>query len=350
MMGQKILVVSDLHLLEGELEEYRWTIFLQLTDLIVENNVRLILILGDLFDRKDRHAGTLINRTIEALRSLGIPIMILAGNHDAPMDYENYYWKFLNRVPGLTYIMRPEHISIEGVGIESVHVWLLPFSHNPAEDWKDLALGHAQALFMHQTMAGAVLNGDNFKAERDANPMPTLPDIPIYSGDVHRPQVVDNVVYVGVPYPTRFGETWPCRCLLLDTDDLGRYVSIPLDNIKRRVLETGSLDQLYELAITHHLRKGDQIRVRFSLTQDSITNWTETEACIKTWARERGFNLLSVEATFAQVIPHAQDTTVATQAAVEELSHETILNLYASEEKLSQELVDVGLELLRSTE
>ena len=83
------LLTADLHLTDNDTEFYRWDIFGVLEEEAVKNNVAIIGILGDAFDRKDRHTAKLVNKLIAALLNLRSKtqamIVLLAGNHDAPL-------------------------------------------------------------------------------------------------------------------------------------------------------------------------------------------------------------------------------------------------------------------------
>ncbi len=59
--------------------------FVKLIDLAVEESVAFVIIAGDVYDGdwKDYNTGLFFNRQMGRLRAAGIPVYILAGNHDA---------------------------------------------------------------------------------------------------------------------------------------------------------------------------------------------------------------------------------------------------------------------------
>ena len=340
-MGNKILLISDLHLTDNPLEDYRWRVFSQACALCDEHKVREVFILGDMWDRKDRHSATLLNRTVQELGTLialtGVKIRILMGNHDAPIA-GTPYWDFLNSL-GFRYVTTPYFDP-------DYEIWLLPFSPNPAEEWKEFPFQRSKALFMHQTVAGAAIEGSR-KIEKAPNPMPIFPrGIPIYSGDVHRPQTVGSVTYIGTPYPTRFGEDWDCRALLLDSDNFKAFQELPLNNLRRRIMDVKAVEELGMLLETGYVERGDQVRVRFHLNQDNFTRWATDELKVRAWAEQNSIILLSVEAVLEQTITRGEDTSVAQAENVEQLAPEDILRLFAQDSDLSDEVQARGLELV----
>lgn len=336
-----LLLVSDLHLTDNPQDEYRWIVFPQLAGLCEEFKVKTIFFLGDVWDRKDRHSGTLLNRTVAELSWLqditSASIYVLMGNHDEPVNGVPY-WSFLDALNSIHYVTEPFlH--------PDLNIWLLPFSSNPVEAWKDLPLRQARALFLHQTVEGALIENDR-KIEKVPHPMPILPrGALVYSGDVHRPQTVGGVTYVGTPYPTRFGETWPGRVLILD-EEL-RYREVALQNLRKVIIDCDSPEQFHRKLLQGEAAKDDQVRVRCQLDQETITSWTEMELGIRNIAKTFELNLLSVEATFVQVMPKAEDTSITQTENVEQLPPAEILNLFAKDEGLSEEVVDVGQDLIR---
>jgi DNA repair exonuclease SbcCD nuclease subunit len=334
-----ILLVGDPHLTDNPLDAYRWDLFKQIADICKIDKITYVFILGDGWDRKDRHSAKLVNQSIGALQWLseqGLETYVLAGNHDSPIYGGVHYWEFLNELDGVHYITKPEFL-------ENIEVWLLPFSSNPAEDWKDLKLELGKALLMHQTVAGALVERD-YKLEK-GDKLPTLPNIPIYSGDVHRPQTLGNITYIGAPYPTRFGEDWECHVLVTDTENW-KAKEIPLENIRRLTMNVMSVDEVFQLL--QGTRIGDQLRIRFYITQETFPRWAEIEKDIRDLVKVKEVQLLSLEAIFQQTFERGSETAIA-QAGIEQISPEQVVTLFADEEKLIPELKAMGLEIIKET-
>lgn len=327
------LITTDLHLTDNPTDEYRWKIFDTLVELAKKYKVNEIDMLGDCWDRKDRHSSKLVNKSIDAFQTLQLEtkaeIVLLAGNHDQPLNGP-YYWEFLDDL-GIDYITKP---TIDDV-------WYLPFSSNPLRDWEALSLGNAKAVFMHQTVQGAIVDGDR-KIPNTPHPLPVLPTIPIFSGDVHRPQTIGNLVYVGTPHPIRYSETWRNRLLLVKDDKFDDFQSIWLDGTRRAILDISSTDELKKL----DYKQGDQVRVRYSFNNTTITDWASEQEVIAEWAKNCGIHVESVEACLKGdgLKPEPQEAD-----SLELLKPDEVVKLFADDEKLSQDLIDMGLELVKES-
>jgi len=340
----RLLLFSDPHFVDVPSEEYRWT-FLEetLPRICEEQKVSDVFCLGDLTDRRDRHSGRLVNRLVQGLRRLGISTLM--GNHDAPLD-KNPYWNFLNdsetvdlTVPSY-YIIKPEIVQWS-----NKQFLFLPYSSNPVIDWAPFDLASFDCLFMHQTVEGALIERDRRIDAASAHKLPTLPsNVPIYSGDVHRPQTMGNLVYVGTPYPTRFGEDWPGRVLIIDTNNPMDYKAIDVPGARKIILDLNPANMEGKLR-NLDLKPGDQVRVRYNLSTSLLTSWSEDEPAIKDAIEKTGAVLLSSEVILQEDIT-VEGKTVANNS-LEELSNEEVLRLFAKEEGLAQDLIDTGIYILR---
>jgi len=338
-MGMNSLLSTDWHLTDNPIEEYRWEVFNLLQELAEQHNVKRIYCLGDLWDRKDRHSAKLLNRTVQAFQTLhdetGAEIYILMGNHDCPL-IGTPYWSFMNEL-GIHYVTEP--ILLNGI-------WLLPFSSNPKDEWKELKLYDSHAIFMHQTVVGSQIEGDRV-IDTEPHPMPLLPrGIPVYSGDVHRPQVVGGVIYVGVPHPTRFGESWPNRVVLIKQGDFRHPQFIAVRTIRRLVVEIEQVQQLD----TYQLRAGDQVRVRYKLNNAEMMQWATREAAILDWASRKSIVIVSIEAILMQDMEDSDSTSQQIDGDFGLLSPEATIRSFSADEGLGDDVMQCGLALLKEAQ
>jgi hypothetical protein len=170
--------------------------------------------------------------------------------------------------------------------------------------------------------------------------MPKLPEgIPIFSGDVHRPQTILGITYVGAPYPIKFNETWDNRIILIENEDFKNYKSIPVDIMKRAILDISSSDELKFIKY----KPGSQLRIRYKLTGSQLTKWPVEEDIIRTWCKTLGVNLVSLEAMFEG---NGLKPDV-TSDQIELMPPEEIIKMFCKEEKLSDGILDMGLSLLK---
>lgn len=320
-----ILLTTDWHLTDDADNEYRWEVFDILAEIITKETISLVVLAGDLSDRKDRHKGAFVNRVVAEISAVAyrVPFYILKGNHDQPLTGPAY-WQFLNEIEQVRFIDEP---------VVSNNCLFLPHSRNPVKDW------HAhffkmqfKAILMHQTVKGARDGATILEGE----PLPDLPtDIPIYSGDIHVQQKIRNITYIGAPHPVRYGDSYPCRMLLLREDDLAIEKEIKLNPIQKTIVEITSLDDLKKFK----LHKADQVRIRFSMPAANLTEWPQIEQALEKWSAKAGVEVASIE----PVLVMGPKAGSYNQWG----NPEEVLRMFAASEGIEGDLLDVGLELLR---
>ncbi len=210
-----ILLTADLHLDDKPQNAYRWMIFKVLRDKIKHYGVRKLIILGDLTDNKDNHSSILVNRLVEhfiELLSTGCQIYILKGNHDY-IDPDYPYFRFLNNFDRLHYINTPTSEFIRfGTDIKFL---LIPHTRDPNKDWSMLDLSFCRYVFLHQTFQGAVAS-NGVKLDGISSNIFKRLECRVYSGDIHVPQKLGPVEYVGAPYRIHFGDNFQPRMVMLN--------------------------------------------------------------------------------------------------------------------------------------
>lgn len=332
-----MLLTADLHLTDQPEDEYRWAVFAALRAELskVDSDV---YILGDLCDRKDRHSATLVNRLVTeltALRDAIAPyeIHIIMGNHDQPLKGEPF-WSFLSLLDGVHFHTQPTELNND--------LLLLPFTSNPREAWADIDLEAYRGIFLHQPVDGA--RGENGMAI-SGSPMPALPpSCAVYAGDIHVPQEVRGLTYVGAPHPIKFGDSYPCRLLRLDH----RFRIVKeaiLDPARKTMLDMRAET---EAQLISELREGfnrrDVVKVRYHLPLDIIDTWPRIKARVTHEIAKRGVALRGIEAI-------VEMTRAAGRTATEmlEAQHpEEVLRSFGETEALSKAVLDVGMTYLRA--
>lgn len=324
------LLAADTHFTDNQIDEYRWKVFDFLAEIVIKENVNHIYIMGDFVDRKDRHSGRLVNKLVDNLSLLkertGSLVSIIAGNHDSPIE-GIHYWEFLNKYEGIHYITQPE--------FHYGQIFVLPFSSNPIRDWKDLPFKNAHAILMHQPVQGAFV--DEYRKLEKAPVLPPLPNIPVFSGDIHRPQSLDNIVYIGVPHPVHFNEDWKHRVILIKDSKFKKYQEIYLSTIRRSILEISSASELKD-----GFKEGDQVRIRVKLDGKNLSNWPVEQQAVLDWAKKKGVFVASLEATIQGDAVKKEE-----KETIEIMNPEQILRQYGAQEKLSDDVIEMGLQLLK---
>lgn len=253
-MGDTILLISDLHFDDSLESEYKWGIFNEIKSIYKETQFDGLFILGDITDKKDRHSGRLVNRLVTELSNLSIPIYILRGNHDG-LDPNYPYFDFLNHYQNMKFI---KEVTI----FENLSRPLAFYPHNTADQYVKIS---GSISFFHQTFSGTIYeNGQQAQGDHFVDPeFGSL----CFSGDIHKPQQVGDVIYIGSPYHTRHGDSFDPRVILLDLDSLS-YKSIPVDLAKKITLSITSIEE-FEEKIGQYSE--DMVRIQINGIDNDLT-------------------------------------------------------------------------------
>jgi hypothetical protein len=122
--------------------------------------------------------------------------------------------------------------------------------------------------------------------------------------------------------------------LVLD-DDYNIHKEIILHPPQKAVVVLSNIDDLKKL---RDIKAGDQVHIRFNLEPSDVENWGKIEAAITWWAKEAGVTVARTEALV---------TTPGVGDLDPEVSPEALLREFASQEKLTEGLLQTGLDLLK---
>lgn len=329
------LLVSDTHFTDSPNDEYRWQIFPTLERIAHEHEISEVVHLGDVTDRKDNHSRILVNKLIENFSHLQsfcqVNVLALAGNHDAPISGP-YYWRFLDKL-GIRYIQKPEIYN---------GVYLLPFCHNPQQEWAGINVSGCKAVFMHECVDGVVVGGGRV-LRSDVTLDKVLPGIriPVFSGDIHKPQECGGVFYIGAAHPVKFDEVWPNRVVVIKDDCFTNPIIIQVHSIRKAILDIHSSLELEQTVYS----KNDQIRIRYHLASDKLTSWMDEQEAIRNWAKKREVTIASVEAVL--IGDGIKQNTSVEAKQLELMRPEEVVESFASTEKLSHDILQMGKEIIR---
>lgn len=299
---------------------------------IYAHQVKSFRCLGDITDAKDNHSARLVNRVVEAFR--GLPCkdkLIMAGNHDWLIQGQEFF-RFMGGDAGTQFITKPT----EDPDVKGPVTCYLPHSKNPARDWRGMSFDAYDFVFMHQTITGArASNGQVLEGE-------TLPDYRaagrVYSGDVHVPQTIQGVTYIGAPYHVHFGDNYTPRVLLLDRD--GREVWLRYPSPRRLMLTASTLKDLQRV----ELSPGDQVKVALVLSAAEKHEWSEFRRNALAVLEERGAIVCGMR---MQLENTAQSRQGRTRTRLNRLTPEDALARFVEREELGGTALDIGLELMR---
>src|SRR3990167_1857696 len=329
------IIMSDLHLTSAARDEYRWGLFPWLGEVTdkIPAPIHDLFILGDLTDAKDRHDSVLVNRLVGALVNLYRrcklhQIYILHGNHDG-VDPQTPYFKFLSCFPFIKYINTPTTMEIS-----NLDVLFLPHSRNPVEDWKDLDLHAPDFILMHGTVSGALAE--------NGQPLPSsLPKTlfhgvrgKVISGDVHVPQKIGPVEYVGSPYPVHFGDTFTPRMIMyLDKKRVGD-ISMPC--LRRHAITVRSLKELE----VGKFSVGDQIKIKLRLARAEYVDWPKRKKEVQEFCDAHELDLCGLQ------LEPMQRIKIRGPAVTKSIDPKTVFDQFCARQKITNLVQEVGTELL----
>lgn len=208
-----VIATADLHLDNRPDHEYRWEIFDYIETVAKVKKANSIIIAGDITDIKDHHTNQfickLVERVMQMASATSCRVFLLKGNHDyIDGDFP------LIRVFDHVKVVAPEKINIVPVWKQD-SVWVpgigvtefIPHTRGEPEPLKrsehespELVVCHQHFEGAHSSSGDVIPGGDPvFKSIKDSDALKI-------AGDIHAPQVVDGVQYLGAPHPIQFGD------------------------------------------------------------------------------------------------------------------------------------------------
>jgi calcineurin-like phosphoesterase family protein len=277
------LVTSDLQLQDGPRDRYRTDFVVKtLPELISKYKADQLLVLGDICEKKDFHPAPLVNEIVSCFSDLSqkCQIIILQGNHDhvhktAPYFeflscFENIYW-----------------ISVPTVRDDCL---FLPHTREYKKDWKGVNFSGHDFIFSHNIFDGVKANGQKLSGI----PLSVFPDDAfVISGDVHHPQSLGVVTYVGSPCLCDHGDDYQPRVLLLDGLDVK---SIKVYGQQKRLIwcSVNKIAGVRELAFDHDANANDIVKIKVELTMEDVAQWPEIRQEVEQWAIKNKFVVNSI--------------------------------------------------------
>lgn len=329
LLEYPILLTSDTHFTDSPQDAYRFGLFPWIRQIIKEQGVRTVIFGGDLTDAKDEHPARLVNQVVEGCTSLGVPCIFNLGNHDYA-QLEHPFFKFLNQINGFQFVTAPTVIGN----------WvLIPHSKQRPLPGLDLVRESTAFCLLHQTFAGArASNGQVMEGELYADHLPHARTCHYLSGDIHVPQTVGQVEYVGSPYHVHFGDRFAPSVMLIRSPRIKpvRYTWAGLHRFTTTIASVRELDDL-------HAQMGDQLKVKVKITRAELADWQSIKSGVQSWCDHKGVRLCGLELIPPPVRKQLKHhTSGLTRAA----SPASVLERYADYKKLTDAELELGLELI----
>lgn len=325
----KQLLIADPHWSSEPEDAYRWGIFPWLRQQAFDE----LYILGDLTVHKDRHPSLLVNNFVDGLVSLTEggkrDVHILAGNHDSK-DPQWPFFRFVKHIPGIHFFHETQYFNIP-VGRQTKSLAIIPFwpaDNHPWEAWQPADI----ALF-HGTVVGSLVE----------NGMPMQSGVPaeafkkfgkVWAGDIHVPQDIGNVEYIGAPYHIHYGDKFIPRVVLLNNWEYEMDLHYP--TIRKELVLIRSPEDMKQLAT---MPAGSQVKVRVELPYAQAGEWEVYRDGILGIIEAAKLHLGGLELVSEKQV--AGVVEVATQMVAK--PDKEIVQDYGKMEKLSDERIETGV-------
>lgn len=248
----KELITSDLHLTDNQRDAYRFHLFDWLIKIIDTRGIDRVCILGDLTDAKNYHSAELTNRVTDCIAGLAAKakrVDILRGNHDGT-DPAMPFFKFLGEIPNVRFFSEPTLVRGDA---------FIPHT----TDVRDFKAVRAKRAFTHCTFKTAISESGQVM---EGLPLSSVSQyVRVFSGDVHVPQNVGNVTYVGAPYTIRFGDRFKPRVLILDGNT---QISVDVPGPRKVSIDIKPGDALPDIT------RGDIIQANVHLRMTDVQQWS----------------------------------------------------------------------------
>ena len=289
-----LLLLADIHLTDAYKDNYRWGLFDWLENKQKKYHFTKVVILGDLTEKKNNHSALFVNKFVEALLYSQLSFIILMGNHDYEADQDPFF-RFLRFFPTIHYIKQPaEYKWITNEKGKYKNLLFLPHTRMPIDDWSGINLNLPDYIFMHQTVTGSIAsNGQKLIGELDDS-LPVGEHTKVYSGDIHVPQRVGPIEYVGSPYHVHFGDNFSPRALLIYPD--GDRIVLHFQTLQRFVATVSDPEEIRKL----NCRENDQIEVRIRLHQREIGKWAALKRLTSEICIERKLDIRAIKPDIIQ--------------------------------------------------
>lgn len=338
-----ILVTADVHLSANPRDAYRHEFMRKLPALAKKHKTELILILGDFTEEKDAHTAELVNSVVDHFQALSqiAPVIALQGNHDWLSSPDNPYFAFLRHIDGVSWVGRPTPLSRLSNVPATVSkalgpAILLPHTPNPDREWEDIDFDGYDWAFCHQTFAGTSSDSGYKLSGVSLSLFPK--QLKVVSGDIHTPQTLGNVTYVGSPFRIDYGDEFQPRILLIES---GKMRSLPVGGSQKRLIEVKSLAELKQDKV-QLAGPNDILKVRLEICPNQHAEWPSLVAEVKAWGAKNGYIIDTVQ----PIVVGGQKSMMKERKNHTTQTDEQLLAEYAAARSVDEKTVKTGLGLL----
>jgi len=279
------------------------------------------------------------------------------------------FFGFLDFIPNVRFITDPELLPVGNLKVLALpHAHSGPTSRN-AEAGGDkgsrntlvgrkvtemVGEGGFDMIWIHNTVRGSVYSNGRVLENHGVDLCPpSKPSprrhtglyeglgVPIIAGDVHVPQEVGPVTYLGAPHPVRFGDTWLPRFMLFE-DEVG-LKSISIDAIQKHSLTLTGPESCEDAL--EEVGGGDQVKIIVRLARDEMGMWQSLRESLFAQAGKVG---ASIESIAMQCYEETNLPEKEVDLASANLSVKETYDRYCKENLISSRLAEAGSRILGS--
>lgn len=339
-----VLATADLHLDDNPRNADRWNLFPWLKTQAKKTGAKQLIIAGDVTDAKDRHNAKLVNRLVKEVWDLSglLEVIISKGNHDF-IDEPSPFFGFLNNsgfADRVRFINEPTELDLDDGTAEGGRTkrstLILPCTKDWDANYGKLDFKPYRYIFAHQTFDGA-------RSENGTQLPGVSPSVfastkaGVFSGDIHVPQDVGRVHYIGAPYRIRFGDAFTPRVLLLRH---GKSSDLHFPAKGRELIEARSLAAVKAA----EFEMGTQVKIRIKLKRAEYATWPEIRKGVQELVERRGWELCGLELVAVKERQRESEEEVVVDNTTDPLEQ---LSEYNKRKKLGKPLRKTGRLLLK---
>jgi hypothetical protein len=169
--------------------------------------------------------------------------------------------------------------------------------------------------------------------------LPALNAGKVYSGDIHVPQVIKGVEYVGSPYHVHFGDNFRPRAVLLEHG--GRAVDLHFKTIRRVALTVTGIKDLQKQT----LQQSDQVKLTIELSEAEKHDWQKIKRGALDLLQRMG---VEVHGLKLAVRKSTRRLLVESNSVTPSYSPAEAVQRFIEAEELGGEALDIAMEVLES--
>lgn len=272
------MLLGDLHASSNPRDQYRIDFLRTFGKKLDTHDVRELYFLGDMTEAKDEHCASLVNMVCDLLYdwSQRCRVYWLLGNHDY-INRDEPFFRFVSYMQNVKMIERPTIMESPILG----KVTLLPHTRDYKNDWGGIEF--TKLVLAHNTFAGSIAASGK---KLTGIPTEIFKDHDVFAGDIHNPQKVGPVTYVGAPYTIDFGDDWDARVMLGDRKG---WKEIPVTCPQKRLVDIADPIDLK----TARVNRGDIVKVRMH-RHEKGSGWAEKVAKVRAIGDKMGLWIYTV--------------------------------------------------------